>query len=156
MLELEIPGVKTMQLRHLLLDCNGTMTCDAQLIDGIAARIRTLARDLVVTVITADTHGSACTTLEPLECEIHVIEPQDQAEAKRAYITQLGAEQCVAIGNGFNDNLMLRDARLGIAVVQAEGAATSALQHADVVCTDICVALDLLLNPQRLKATLRR
>jgi len=155
MLEIEIPGMDNMQLRHLLLDCNGTLTCDAQLIDGIASRIKILARDLEITVITADTHGSARTTLEPLGCALHVIGPLKQAEAKGAYVARLGAEQCAAIGNGFNDNLMLRNARLGIAVVQAEGAAASALQHADVVCTDICAALDLLLKPRRLQATLR-
>ena len=156
MLELEVPGMDSMQLRYLLLDCNGTLTCDAQLIDGISSRIEKLARDLEVTVITADTHGSARTTLEPLGCALHVIGPQRQAEAKGTYVTQLGAVHCVAIGNGFNDNLMLSEARLGIAVVQAEGAASPALLHADIVCTDICTALDLLLTPQRLKATLRR
>ncbi|MDY0292154.1 MAG: HAD hydrolase family protein [Desulfuromonadaceae bacterium] len=156
MLELKIPGLDKIQLHHLLLDCNGTLTCDTQLIAGVKPRIRTLARDLEITVLTADTHGNARTTLEPLGCALHVIRPQEQAEAKRAYIAKLGAEHCVAIGNGFNDNLMLREARLGIAVIQAEGAATSTLQHADVVCTDICAALDLLLKPQRLQATLRR
>ncbi|MFO7830666.1 MAG: HAD family hydrolase [Desulfuromonadaceae bacterium] len=156
MLEIEIPGMEIMQLRHLLLDCNGTLTCDAQLIDGVASRIKALSRDLEITVITADTHGNAHTTLEPLGCALHVIDPLKQAEAKGAYVTQLGAEQCAVIGNGFNDSLMLRNACLGIAVMQAEGGAASALQQADVVCTDICTALDLLLKPRRLQATLRR
>ncbi|MCA1796946.1 MAG: ATPase P, partial [Geobacteraceae bacterium] len=146
MLEIEVPGMETMQLQHLVLDCNGTLTCDAQLIDGISTRIENLARHLEIRVITADTHGSARKTLKPLGCVLHVIEPQEQAEAKRDYIARLGAEHCAAIGNGFNDNLMLRTACLGIAVVQAEGAAAPTLQHADVVCTDICAALDLFLN----------
>ena len=35
-------------------------------------------------------------------------------------IEALGAERCVAIGNGLNDRLLLRAAALGIAVVQRE------------------------------------
>ena len=62
---------------------------------------------------------------------------------------------CVAIGNGRNDRLMLRDAVLGIALVQTEGAAAEAIANADVVCTHILDALDLLANPLRLAATLR-
>jgi P-type E1-E2 ATPase len=156
MLDLEIPGGENIRLRHLVLDCNGTLTCDARLIDGVAARINALSRDLEISVITADTHGNAQSIIEPLGCALHVIDSTQQAEAKRAYVEQLGAEHCVAIGNGFNDSLMLRVARLGIGVIQAEGAATYALQQGDVVCTDICSALDLLLKPQRLQATLRR
>lgn len=156
MLDIEIPGLETLQLQHLVLDCNGTLTCDAELIDGVAQRIEALAQDLEISVITADTHGTAHATLQPLGCALHVIDPLDQAQAKCDYITSLGAQQCVAIGNGFNDNLMLREACLGIAIVQAEGAAALTLQHADVICPDICSALDMLCKTSRLKATLRR
>jgi soluble P-type ATPase len=60
-----------------------------------------------------------------------------------------------AIGNGRNDQLMLAAAALGIAVVQEEGAAIESLSAADVVLPDIRSALDLLLFPKRLIATLR-
>ncbi|NML47193.1 hypothetical protein HHL11_25830 [Ramlibacter sp. G-1-2-2] len=46
-------------------------------------------------------------------------------------------------------------AALSIAVIQGEGAAVEALQAAQVVAPDILAALDLLLHPLRLKATLR-
>jgi soluble P-type ATPase len=61
----------------------------------------------------------------------------------------------VAIGNGRNDALMLKRAALGIAVVQTEGAATAALLAADLVTPGIIEVLDLLLHPDRLRATLR-
>jgi soluble P-type ATPase len=51
---------------------------------------------------------------------------------------------------------MMDAAELGIAVAQAEGAAAQTLQAADLVVRDIADALDLLLHPQRLVATLRR
>jgi soluble P-type ATPase len=50
---------------------------------------------------------------------------------------------------------MLETAALGIAVVLAEGTATATLNSADVVCVGIVPALELLLNPLRLTATLR-
>ena len=59
------------------------------------------------------------------------------------------------MGNGRNDRLMLDEAALGVVVVQREGAAVETLLAADVVCQSIVDALDLLLNPLRLKATLR-
>jgi len=70
-------------------------------------------------------------------------------------VNHLGAPGTVAVGNGRNDTLMLAAAALGIGVVLAEGAATVALQSADIVCTGILPALDLLLHPLRLAATLR-
>ena len=50
---------------------------------------------------------------------------------------------------------MLKEAAMGIAVVLKEGTAVSTLISADVVCTSIVDALELLMNPMRLTATLR-
>jgi soluble P-type ATPase len=61
----------------------------------------------------------------------------------------------VSIGNGRNDQLMLKASALGIAVILAEGIAAETLLASDVVCTSIIDALDLLRNPLRLTATLR-
>jgi soluble P-type ATPase len=62
----------------------------------------------------------------------------------------------VAIGNGANDAAMLSTAALGIAVLGPEGTARESIEAADVVVTSIEIGLDLLLNPRRLVATLRR
>jgi soluble P-type ATPase len=50
---------------------------------------------------------------------------------------------------------MLNEAALGIAVLENEGTSFEALQAADVVALGTLSALDLLLHPQRLTATLR-
>ncbi len=50
---------------------------------------------------------------------------------------------------------MLRAAALGIALVQREGASAEAIASADVVCSSVIDALDLLRNPKRLIASLR-
>jgi soluble P-type ATPase len=59
------------------------------------------------------------------------------------------------MGNGRNDRLMLQTAALGVAVCQAEGAAVQTMLAADVIVPDTQAALDLLIYPLRLVATLR-
>jgi soluble P-type ATPase len=71
-------------------------------------------------------------------------------------VAKLGPSQTVAIGNGANDARMLAAAVLGIATLGPEGLATITLQAADLVVGRVEDALDLLLRPQRLIATLRR
>ena len=52
--------------------------------------------------------------------------------------------------------LLLSDAQeIGIALVQADGAAVETVLAADVLSHDILTALDLLIHPLRLVATLR-
>ena len=74
---------------------------------------------------------------------------------KKLFIEGLGVERCAAIGNGSNDHLMLSAAAIAIAVVGPEGASARALAAADVVCSSILDALDLLLDERVLVATLR-
>ena len=62
----------------------------------------------------------------------------------------------VCIGNGRNDSLMLKEAALGICLIQAEGANVVSLLNADIACKSAKDALELLLNPKRLIATLRK
>ena len=107
-------------------------------------------------VVTADTFGVASAGLEGVRCTLSILPPGGQDAAKLAYIQRLGSEQTVAIGNGRNDRSMLAAAVLGIVVIEGEGAAAAALLAADVVAPGILPALDLLLNPLRLVATLRQ
>ena len=59
------------------------------------------------------------------------------------------------IGNGANDALVLEAAAVSFAVLGPEGASAAALRSADIVCASATDALDLLLDPQALSATLR-
>jgi soluble P-type ATPase len=74
---------------------------------------------------------------------------------KLDYVKALGADRTACMGNGRNDRLMLKEAALGVAVILDEGIAVETLNSADVVCTSILSALELLTNPLRLTATLR-
>lgn len=155
MLTFDIPGYKILHLAYLVMDYNGTLAVDGNLLDGVADRLKILSRDLEIHVITADTFGLVQQQMTGLPCKVSVLGKDNQAEAKLNYVRELGLEQTVCIGNGRNDRLMLKFATLGLAVVLAEGIAGETVLAADIVCRSINDALDLLLNPLRLTATLR-
>ena len=99
--------------------------------------------------------GRARTELSDLPCEVIVLEPGDESRAKAEHVRSLGAARTAAIGNGRNDEAMLTEAALGIAVLQEEGASAATLRAADLVFSRITDALDALLHPRRLVAGLR-
>lgn len=155
MIEIEIPDFNRLRLEHLVLDYNGTLAGDGNLIDGVAERLNILAHRLKIHIITADTFGTVKNQLSDIPCKLSVMPHQYQAIAKMNYVNHLGSDTTVCIGNGRNDRLMLKKAALSIVVIQVEGAATEAILAADIVSNNINAALDLLTNPLRLKATLR-
>jgi soluble P-type ATPase len=61
----------------------------------------------------------------------------------------------VAIGNGSNDQLILKEASLGIAVLGDDGVSFSTIKSLDLVEKNIHNVLDLFLKPKKLIATLR-
>jgi P-type E1-E2 ATPase len=155
MISINIPGFRDLHLDHLVLDYNGTIAADGILIPNAEETLRALSSRIQIHVITADTFGSAAAQLAALPVTLTVIPLEDQAQAKLNYINSLGSHSVVAIGNGRNDREMLRVASVGIALIQKEGASAQTISSADVVCTSIINALELLLHPKRLIATLR-
>jgi len=152
---IDIPGFRRLELVHLVLDYNGTLAVDGEMLEGVADALVLLSRELTIHVVTADTFGLAAEGLSGLPVSL-VFAPSDgQDLAKLEYVRRLGSDYVVAIGNGRNDRRMVKSASLGIALVQREGVAVETLANADVACTGIFDALALLLNPKRLVATLR-
>ncbi|WP_147819875.1 HAD family hydrolase [Salidesulfovibrio onnuriiensis] len=155
MLRVEIHGIGAVELNHLVMDYNGTIAHDGDLLPGVAERIRALAPLLEITVLTADTHGTCEDKLEGLPCTVHVISEGDEGKAKRDFVRGLGVDHCAAVGNGRNDCLMLSECTIGIAVIQGECASARAVASADLIATDILSALDLFQHPQRINSCLR-
>jgi len=156
MIEVAIPGRGNYRLEHLVLDLNGTIALDGEVIPGVRERLARLANLLTVSVVTADTHGNAASLKDDLQASLHRIQPGGEEAQKLALVTRLGADRTAAIGNGSNDVSMLKESAIGICVLGGEGAAAGAITAADIVAPDINSALDLLLKPDRLVATLRR
>ncbi len=155
MIEVEIPGYKRLQFKHLVLDYNGTLAVDGELLEGVKEALKSLAKTLQVHILTADTFGKVRSRIEGIPCELSILPLDNQDKGKLDYVKGLGAGHTVCVGNGRNDRLMVKEAALGIAVILGEGAAIETLVSADVVCTSILSALELLTHPLRLTATLR-
>jgi P-type E1-E2 ATPase len=153
---IDIPGHKCLEPRHLILDLNGTIALDGQLLPGVAEQVTALRKRLAIFLLTADTRGKGAATADQLGVQLHRLTPGQEAQQKADFVHSLGAAHTVAVGNGANDALMLVAAGLGIAMLGREGLAVAALQAADLVVPDVAAALDLLLHPKRLIATLRR
>ena len=155
MIEIAIPGRGNYRLEHLILDVNGTIALDGTVIDGVKDRVRGLGKILNIHLVTADTHGNAQKIGRLLGIEIRIIDKGAEDARKFELVRELGQENTVCIGNGLNDSLMLATAVIGICIMGKEGAASEAVINSDIVVNHINDALDLLLNPERLIATLR-
>lgn len=154
-MQIAIPGFGTLRLEHLVLDYNGTLALDGRPLPGVKTRLKRLARSVRIHVVTADTFGKARAGLRGVNCRLEILESGAEDRAKAAYVRRLGSSHVACIGNGRNDRRMLRIAGVGIAVVQAEGAAAEAVAAADLLVPSMTDALDLLLRPRRLIASLR-
>lgn len=155
MLVIEIPDYKILELRHLVLDYNGTIAVDGEISQTVKERLVKLSENLEIHVLTADTHGTAREKCKGLPLEIQTFPNDGALPAKMAVVEELGAETCVSVGNGRNDKLMCRVSGLSIAVLEQEGMCGRLLGEVDVCVRSIEDALDLLLYPKRLVATLR-
>jgi len=149
---LEIPGREPLELEHLLLDVNGTLSDRGDLLDGVAERLDALRRTLDLHLLSADTFGTLEAVAARLGVDSRIV---GGGKDKLRLLDGLGRQRCAAVGNGANDRLMIREAALGIAVVGPEGASGATVTAADVVCRSILEALDLLADPRALAATLR-
>jgi soluble P-type ATPase len=163
MLTLEIPGRERIELDHLVCDYNGTLAEDGCLWEGVAWRITRVSAILQIHLLTADTYGTSARATEILQeaCDAsRVVGPVWQCVAngqeKEQYLQRLGPERVVAIGNGANDVAMLRAAALSVCVLGSEGACAEAMLASHLVVTNPIDALDALLRPRRLTATLRQ
>ena len=155
MIELNIPGKGILQLEHLVSDVNGTLALDGQLPEGLSRLVRNLRDRLTIHLLTADTHGKQSIIDQQLGLQAVRIQPGDEARQKAEYVRRLGAERVVAMGQGANDALMLREAALGICILSREGVAVETLQAADLLVPDVFAALELLDKPLRIVASLR-
>ena len=155
LIKIEIPNYKTLELKNLVLDYNGTIALDGEIRKTVKEQLLKLSENLEIYVLTADTHGTAKQMCEGLPLKIQTFPTDGALDEKLAVIEELGSDLCVAIGNGRNDKLMCRASALAIAVLEQEGMCGRLLGEADVCTRNIEDALDLLLKPKRLIATLR-
>ena len=151
----DIPGFGEVRVEVLVSDFTGTLSVDGVLLPGVADRLNRISEFMQVQILTADTFGRAREALEKVNCSIKILTGADHDLQKEAQVKDLGPERVAALGNGNNDRRMLAAARVGIAVAEGEGCAVEAVMAANILVRSAADGLDLLLNPKRLKATLR-
>lgn len=155
MIHIVIPGKPPLEIHYLVCDVNGTLAVDGFLMDGIRESIMALSEQVEIHLLTADTHGKGADIASILAVKLSILHPGKEREQKAEYIRRLGAAWVAAIGQGANDELMLKESALGICTLSPEGTCLPTMLAADIITPDGNSALQLFLHPSRLVATLR-
>jgi len=155
MISVDIPGWGNMEIENVVVDLNGTLATDGKIPSEARKKISSLANHVKIYILTVDTQGTATEEMGELRAELIKTERENSKEEKFNFVKTLSLEKTVVIGNGSNDQLILKEAGLGIAILGDEGISVTALKQADVLVKSMSDALDLLLKPKRLIATLR-
>ena len=156
MINISIPGYDDILIKNLILDYNGTLSKDGILIDGVKERLNNIASlGVNIYIITADTNKTVNKQCSDINASVIVVDKDNATNDKLSLVETLGSETSFAIGNGRNDNLMLKASKLSICVIGDEGAYGPNIAVSDIIVTNINDGLDLILQPNRLIATLR-
>jgi soluble P-type ATPase len=155
MISISIPGWGDMEIENIVLDLNGTIATDGKIPSEVKEKINTLSDKAKIYILTADTQGTASEESSDMAVELLKLSEEDSTEVKWKVLESLDPTRTVAIGNGSNDRLILKEAAIGIAVLGDEGVSSQAIKHADILVRSISDALDLFSKPRRLIATLR-
>lgn len=155
---IEIPGFGTRDVRVIISDYTGTLSCAGRLVPGIREKLGALQSLVDIRIVSSDSFGTAkqdlagVVTPDILTKERHDLEKQD-------YVKKFELKHVAAFGNGNNDRLLLKTVKegggLAIAVDNGEGCAVDALMNANLFIVCAANALNLLLEPRSCKATLR-
>ncbi|MFH1624671.1 MAG: ATPase P [Pseudomonadota bacterium] len=167
MIELNIPGREQLIIRNLVLDLNGTIALDGKIIEGVPERLQILGQQLEIFIVTADTRGKAEAAVEELAAKrggsekgfsikLSRVDKGKEDIQKLELVRQLGIRETLSMGNGANDARMLKECIIGVCVMGPEGAAVEAIMNADLVTSNINDALDVVIIPERIMATLRK
>lgn len=155
MLNITIPGVGELAIKQVVFDFNGTLATDGKLRPSLAPLLTQLKPKAKLYVLSADTYRSVQSECADLGLEVRVLSSKNGAAEKRAFVRECGAETTVCVGNGVNDAGMFEICALSLLIMGEEGCAVKTLAKADIIVKNSEDALNLLLHPQRITATLR-
>lgn len=155
MISVSIPGWGDLDIEYLVIDYNGTVAFDGKPKEGVKELMEKISRYIKLFIITADTYSNIDNEGTTIGFRIIKVGKDASGKEKARIIRELGPEKVVAVGNGNNDALMLKEAALGIGVIGEEGCANALIKEADLVVKNVVDALNIILHPERLVATLR-
>lgn len=149
-----VPGYGSLEVENVVLDLNGTVTESGDFIAGVLEDLQALrAGGFKIYILSGDTRGNLGQAFEHAPGIEAVV--AKTAQEKKTFVESIGPDHTVCVGNGNIDVEMFKVAKLSICTVQAEGATTRAMLQADIVVTHIKHAIGVLLDPDKLIATLR-
>jgi P-type E1-E2 ATPase len=155
MITVNILGFEDLTLTDVIFDYNGTLAVDGILIKGVAEQLIALSEKIHIHVVTGDSLGTAKNELKDIPCTVFITPQLEQGLAKQAYLEKLNPKTTISIGNGRNDQQIVKKSAVGVIILGPEGAAKEAVMAADIVVTTIFDAINLLLKPGHLLSTLR-
>ncbi|MES2437129.1 MAG: hypothetical protein V4519_03875 [Patescibacteria group bacterium] len=149
-----VPGIGEMELKTLILDLNGTLTVKGIIPEGVKVRLTTLkSQGYRILFFTGNTRNNADEIATSLGIEWILAE---SGVAKRDEALKIDPKTCVSIGNGQIDLELMKVVKLRIVTLQSEGVHVQTLLNSDIVIPSITDALDLLIDPATLIATMRK
>lgn len=150
----EIPGQGNVDIKTLILDLNGTLAVNGQLVEGVKEKLDSLKeKGLQIILFSGNTRGNAQQIANELGIDF---QQASNAAQKSKLIEKYEPMKCVTIGNGLIDEMILNKARIAIVTIQAEGVHIKSLMAADIAVPNIHDALELLLDEKKIIATLRK
>lgn len=155
MLHYIIPGRGELKIENVVLDYNGTIAVDGRIIEGVRERINKLKEHVNVYILTADTYGTAKEECNNLGVNVLYFPKEDSGIFKKEMAMKLNGHKTICVGNGYNDIPMFKESILSVAVIEGEGSCGKLLANADIVTRSIIEALDIILDENKIKATLR-
>ncbi len=153
-MKIDIPGWGNVDIENIVIDLDGTIATDGRISLEVKEKIGALSNLAKIYILTANSQGPANEEILGMKAELIKVPNEDSKRGKLDFLKTLNLEMTVAIGNGSNDQLILKEAALGIAVLGDEGVSVSAMKSADIMVMNIQNALDLFLKPKRLITTL--
>jgi soluble P-type ATPase len=148
------PGVGQIELNTIILDLNGTLAINGQIVAGAEQRIVQLReKGYKIILFTGDQRGNAAQLAEKIGIEVKKASNSDE---KEKLTLELEVDKTVAIGNARIDIGTFKHTKLRIATLQAEGIHTGILEYVDIIIPSINDALDLLINENSFNATMRK
>lgn len=148
------PGQQPLEIEYLLIDYEGTLAIDGRIHPKAKDKINLLSKRVKISILAKSQKERVEEMLRKVKAELFYMTEGEASKQKSDLLKRLGPEKTVAVGNGTDDGLMLKEAALGVCILAREGASAEAMRGADLMFSNVVDALDFLLKPLRHKATL--
>lgn len=155
MIRIDIPGREKIEIENIVFDYNGTLAVNGKMNQNVKEKLLKLKKILNVYIVTADTYNTVEKECSDLGIQVKTFPSENAGLWKMNIVKELGGKKTLCMGNGFNDIKMFEESTLSIAVIEEEGCCAKLLMNCDIVVKSIEDGLNLILNTDRIKATLR-